>query len=236
MENISYKIKIFYDGIDIDRYINICSGTTTNLTFMKEATVKYNTSKYNDIAVKLISQNMNKPISFQIFADDINEIEKQAREISSWGENIYVKIPIVNSRGIYLNNLITKLNKDGIKINITTVFSKKQVDMININSNTPTIISIFSGRISDTGVYPNDIIKYTIDKFINNKNIEILWAGCKTTLDIFEAIKTGCHIITIPSSVLDRLDRLGKDLDKFSIETSYDFRKNALDGNLQILY
>jgi transaldolase len=236
MENISNKIKIFYDGIDIDRYINICSGTTTNLTFMKEATVKYNTFKYNDIAVKLISQNMNKPISFQIFADNINEIEKQAREISSWGENIYVKIPIVNSSGIYLNNLITKLNKDGIKINITTVFSKKQVDMININSNTPTIISIFSGRISDTGVYPNDIIKYTIDKFINNKNIEILWAGCKTTLDIFEAIKTGCHIITVPSSVLDRLDRLGKDLDKFSIETSYDFRKNALDGNLQILY
>ena len=227
------KIKIFYDGTDIEKYSknpHVC-GYTTNTSFLKKAEVV----EYEKYANSVLGMVKDDPISFQAFAKDFEEMEDQARKISSWGENVYVKIPVVNSDGESFLPVIKKLNGDGIKVNITTVYTVSQVEEIQKslgNTKTPTIVSVFSGRISDTGEYPETIVKYAVDTYSGNSNLEVLWAGCQRVLNIFDAIKVGCQIITVPDAPMDRLGRIGKDLHEFSVETSRSFRKDALDAKL----
>ena len=204
---MNLPIEIYYDGTDILNYSQMpdITGFTTNISFLKKKGI----TDYNKYITDTLKLTGDKPISFQIFADTYDDIEKQARHINSFGKSIYVKIPIVNTKGESNIPIIIKLLKEDIKVNITAVFSLTQVNKlfneISFNSCifTDYIISIFCGRISDTGVDPKDICKKTKELFKNVHNVKILWAGCKGVFNIFEAIESNCDIVTAPESVID---------------------------------
>jgi len=218
------KIKIFYDGVEINKYGNLpyVQGFTTNTSFMKTGN-KLNYTEYINTNKSIIN---NRSISLQIWEDDDDKAYNDALKITNLGDNIYVKVPIIKSEGSLNNNLIQRLLLANIKINITAIFTIEQIDsLFNIIKDTtiPIIISIFSGRISDTCINPFLIVKYATELYKSNKNIEILWAGCKEVLSIQYAIDTGCQIITIPDSIMDRISRINKDLTEFSKETVIGF-------------
>ena len=219
------KIKIFYDGTDISKYTNdITKGFTTNPTLIKKSNIQ--TNNYKDFALTLLKKSNNLPVSFEVFADNEEEMIKQAQIISSWGDNIYVKIPIVNSKGVSSSNVIKELNKLNIKINITAIFTKKQIKIAFdslINKKIPSIISIFCGRISDTGIDCKQHVIYAKSLVKNYPNIEILWASVRQVYNIIEAIETECDIITLPNNIYDKINYLDKNLEKYSIETSLQF-------------
>ena len=231
----SDKIKLFYDGTNLSKYCAmpfIC-GITTNTSFMKQS---------GDTNYPLFYQaNENHirgmPISFQIFEEDGEVAYKQAVKISQYGPNTYVKVPVINTDGKYNWSLIECLLKDGIKVNITAVYTLEQVSFLKsfiTKYSTPIIVSIFCGRISDTGRDPSVIVKETVDMFAESPNIEVLWAGTKEVLSIQHAINCGCQIITIPDSILDRINRAGKDLTELSRETVISFKKDAIDSHIVV--
>lgn len=228
MKNL--KIKIYADGADLNSMLKeykkgLVKGFTTNPSLMKKAGVK----DYKDFGKEVVSKITDMPISFEVFADDEELIIKEAREIATWSENIYVKIPVVNTSGKFNKNIINILSKENIKLNITAVFTIEQVKDIleNLGKDSHVIISIFAGRIADTGVDPIDLVKESVELAKEYKNVEILWASCRELYNIFQAENSGCHIITVQNSILDKLDNVGKDLTKYSIETVQDFFKDA---------
>lgn len=228
MKNL--KIKIYADGADLNSMLKeyekgLVKGFTTNPSLMKKAGVK----DYKDFGKEVVSKITDMPISFEVFADDEELIIKEAREIATWSENIYVKIPVVNTSGKFNKNIINILSKENIKLNITAVFTIEQVKDIleNLGKDSHVIISIFAGRIADTGVDPIDLVKESVELAKEYKNVEILWASCRELNNIFQAENSGCHIITVQNSILDKLDNVGKDLTKYSIETFQDFFKDA---------
>ena len=182
----NFKIKIFADGADLisirklnsKKYI---SGFTTNPTLMKKAGIK----DYKKFALNVLKFVKTKPISFEVFADNLNLMKQQAREISSWGKNVYVKIPVTNSKGVKTTSIIKTLSEEGVNLNITALFTKSQIkETVNsLDKNTKSIISIFSGRIADAGVNPENIIKYSL-KVAKKKKIEVLWASTRETYNI----------------------------------------------------
>ena len=221
----NFKIKIFADGADLisirklnsKKYI---SGFTTNPTLMKKAGIK----DYKKFALNVLKFVKTKPISFEVFADNLNLMKQQAREISSWGKNVYVKIPVTNSKGVKTTSIIKTLSEEGVNLNITALFTKSQIkETVNsLDKNTKSIISIFSGRIADAGVNPENIIKYSL-KVAKKKKIEVLWASTRETYNIFEAQKIKCHIITVPHSILNKFSLIGMDLKKLSLTTVKSF-------------
>ena len=220
--NWNKQIKVFYDGIDLEKYgdYKYIKGFTTNPTLMKKNNIK--NKKYKDFAINFLKKTRNLPVSFEVFGDNDEDMIKQAIEINSWGDNIYVKIPIINTKGISSGKIINTLNKMGIKLNITAVFTKEQIDdAYNSleNKTIPTIISIFSGRIADTGLNPCDYINYAVKLTKNNSSIEILWASVREIYNIFEAIDCKCNIITVPDNVFKKVNSINKDLKQFSLET-----------------
>ena len=228
MKNL--KIKIYADGADLNSMLKeyekgLVKGFTTNPSLMKKAGVK----DYKDFGKEVVSKITDMPISFEVFADDEELIIKEAREIATWSENIYVKIPVVNTSGKFNKNIINILSKENIKLNITAVFTIEQVKDIleNLGKDSHVIISIFAGRIADTGVDPIDLVKESVELAKEYKNVEILWASCRELYNIFQAENSACHIITVQNSILDKLDNVGKDLTKYSIETVQDFFKDA---------
>jgi transaldolase len=233
------NIKIFYDGTNIDKYAKLecVVGFTTNTSFMK-ADGKLNYREFMDTHRVSINE---RPISLQLFSDDYDEAYEQAKQISSLGTNVYVKVPVINSSGAYNKQLITNILEDNININVTAIFTITQVDALYefikdvTTTNSKIVVSIFSGRISDTCVNPASIVSHATSKFSSFTNIEVLWAGCKEVLSIQHAVDCKCHIITIPDSILDRLSRINKDLTEFSLETVRSFKKDAIDGNIQII-
>ena len=200
-------------------------GFTTNPSLMKKAGVK----DYKGFGKEVVSKITDMPISFEVFADDEELMIKEAREIATWSENIYVKIPVVNTKGEFNKNVINTLSKENVKLNITAVFTIDQVKDIleNLEKDSNAIISIFAGRIADTGVDPIDLVKESVELAKEYKNVEILWASCRELYNIFQAENSGCHIITVQNSILDKLDNVGKDLTKYSVETVQDFFKDA---------
>ncbi len=224
------KIHIYADGADLKeiktfnkkKYI---SGFTTNPSLMKNSNVK----NYKSFAQKVLKIVKNKSVSFEIFADDHNEILKQSKEIKSWGKNVYVKVPYFNSKGQKNLRLINKLSKLGINLNITALFNYNQVKEVfkNIDKDSQTILSIFAGRVADTGIDPTIIIKKSIKLTNKNKKVKILWASCRELYSIFLANKVGCHIITVPNSILKKINLVGKNLTKYSKETSNQFFKDS---------
>ena len=232
----NFKIKIFADGADLisirklnsKRYI---SGFTTNPTLMKKSGIK----DYKKFALNVLKFVKTKPISFEVFADNLNLMKQQAREISTWGKNVYVKIPVTNSKGVKTTSIIKTLSEEGINLNITALFTKRQIkETVNsLDKNTKSIISIFSGRIADAGVNPENIIKYSL-KVAKKKKIEVLWASTRETYNIFEAQKIKCHIITVPHSILNKFGLIGMDLKKLSLATVKSFLNDSIKAGFKI--
>ena len=231
------KIEIYADGANIESFMNLNSnnfvkGFTTNPSLMKKSGIE----DYTKFAKELLSKIRNKPISFEVFADDLKSMEVQANEISSWGENVFVKIPITNTKGESTKNLIANLNKKNIACNVTAIFTLDQVkDIINVvNENTPLILSIFAGRIADSGINPLNIVKEAINLAKVKKNIKILWASTRELFNIIQADEINCHIITVPNDILKKLKYLGKDQNEFSLETVKNFYEDAKAAGFKI--
>ncbi len=231
------KIKIFADGADLKSFRDLNSnefikGFTTNPSLMKKSGVK----DYKGFAKELLSQIKDKPISFEVFEDDLSEMEKQAKEIATWGKNVYVKIPITNTKGNSTHLLVKKLSDEGISCNVTAIFTLDQLKLVSdsINENTPAILSVFAGRIADTGIDPIPAMKECVEYTKNKKKIEILWASTREILNIFQANKINCQIITVPNDLLKKLNNLNKDLEYFSKETVMDFYKDAKSAGYKI--
>lgn len=224
------KIKIYADGADLKSMLEeynkgIVSGFTTNPSLMKVAGIK----SYRDFGKKILKEIKDMPISFEVFGDDEETIIKEARELYTWSENVYVKVPVVNTKGEFNGNVIKTLADENVKLNITAIFTFNQVkDVLNVlNKDSEAIISIFAGRIADAGVDPIGIMKEAIELSREYPNVEILWASCRELYSIIEANNIGCDIITVQNSILKKIDLLGKDLNEYSIETVNDFFKDA---------
>ena len=230
-------IKIFCDSADlkiIKKYAkkSIVKGFTTNPSLMRLSKAK----NYKKYSIRLLSICVGKPISFEVFADQLSQMEKQAYAINSWGKNIYVKIPVTNSKGIFTGQVIRKLSNNGIKLNITAVYTITQVRKIirNVNKNSRIIISIFAGRMGDAGKDPIPIIKESVRLTKRIKNVEILWASTREPYNYVQAKNCGCSIITMPSSIIEKILKFGKSLEKLSLDTVKKFLKDSKESNFKI--
>ena len=232
------NIKIYADGADLKSMLEeykkgIVNGFTTNPSLMKVAGVK----DYRAFGKEVLGLIKDMPVSFEVFADEKVEIIKEAEEIATWGENVYVKIPIVDTKGNFTGDIIKEITDKNIKVNVTAIFTIEQVKntLKVLNKDTPAIISIFAGRIADTGVNPAEIIKEAVGLAKEYKNVEILWASCRELYNIFEANRLGCHIITVQNNMLRKNNLIGKSLNDYSVETVRDFYKDAKSLGFSIL-
>ena len=230
MSNIFRKIEIYCDGADFKSMKfyykkNFIKGFTTNPSLMNTSGIK-NYKEFSKRALKIIK---NKSLSLEVFSDDLNEMERQANVISTWGKNIYVKIPITNTKGKSCLPLIKKLIEKKIKVNITAVFTLNQIRSIKkyISKDSDVIVSIFAGRIADTGIDPNKIILKSIKLFKNYKGVKTLWASTREIYNIIQAAELKCDIITVPIGMLKKLNTIGKSLEKYSLETVKGFYLDA---------
>ena len=230
------KIKIFADGADIKQMFMLnekkfISGFTTNPSLMRQQKI-YDYKTYAKTILKRINK---KSISFEVTSDSISEMEKQAIEISSWSKNIYVKIPFLNSKGIKTLPLIKKLSYSGMKINVTALFTFEQVQEVLkvLNKNADLYLSIFAGRIADTGINPSFTIKKSVLASKKYKKVKILWASCRQVFSIFEANSLGCHIITVPHMMINKMNLLNKNLDDYALETSREFYSDSKKINFK---
>ena len=231
MEKINnLKVKIFGDGADLKSIQMLydkpyIQGFTTNPTLMRQAGIQ----NYKSFALEVLQLVPDLPVSFEVFADDIPNMEAQALEIASWGKNVNVKIPITNTKGESTANLVKTLSDKGVICNITAMFTLEQVQEIVdvLNPNTPAILSIFAGRIADTGFDPVPLMKEAVSISSSKPKAEVLWASPRELLNIFQADEVGCHIITVTPDVLKKLSGVGKDLTKFSLETVSMFYNDA---------
>ena len=211
----------------------IVKGFTTNPSLMRKAGAK----DYKSYSKKILNICKNKPVSLEVFADEYYEIKKQAIEINKWGKNIFVKIPVVNSKGKFMGNVIRDLNKKNVKLNITAVYTAQQTKKIlnNINKKTKVIISIFAGRSADTGKDPVPEFKKSISLAKNYKNVEILWASVREPYNYLQSKQLGCHIITIPPSIIEKIEKFGqKSFQKLTIETVKAFLNDSAKSNFKI--
>ncbi len=213
--------KIFCDIADINliKIFNkkdIVKGFTTNPTLMRKAGAK----NYSNYSQKILAIT-KKPVSCEVFADGIEEMISQGIKINKWGKNVYVKVPVTNSKGKFMGKVIKKLNKKKIKLNITAVYTSKQTNQIlrNIDKKTEVIISIFAGRMGDAGKDPIPQIKESIKLSKNFKNVNILWASTREPYNYLQAKKLGCHIITVPPSIIEKIEKFGKTFQKLTTDT-----------------
>jgi len=224
------KIKIFADGAEpkqmyeLDKKEHV-KGFTTNPTLMRKAGIK----DYKQFALELLNKIKKKPISFEVFSDDIKTMEEQAKEIFSWGNNINVKIPISNTKGESTVDLIGRLSKQGIVCNVTAMFTIEQVKNVVsvLNPSTPAILSVFAGRIADSGIDPMKIMKESVSISKQKPNSEILWASTREIINIFQAEEAGCQIITVPHQIINKFSSIGKALENYSLETVSAFYEDA---------
>ena len=229
--------KIFCDIADISsikKFNNksIVKGFTTNPSLMRKAGAK----DYKSYSKQILKVCRNKPISFEVFADDQDSMIEQGRKINSWGKNVYVKVPVVNSKNKFSANVIKELNRKNIKLNITAVYTAKQTEKILklINKKTKVIISIFAGRAGDTGKDPIPEFIKSIKLAKKFKNVEILWASVREPYNYLQAKQLGCHIITIPPAVIEKIERFGKSFNQLTIETVKAFLVDSKKSNFKI--
>lgn len=233
------NIKIFADGADIETILELnqnplIKGFTTNPTLMRKAGVK----DYRGFAKYVLSAISNKPISFEVFADDFFEMERQAREIATWGDNVYVKIPVTNTKGESSSTLIRTLSHDGIQLNVTAITTVEQVDLVckHLSRQTPSYVSVFAGRIADTGVNPTPTMERTRALICWNllSNTELIWASPRQLLDVLIADEMGCDIITVTSDILKKMELIGKDLTEYSLDTVKMFYNDAVKSGFKL--
>jgi transaldolase len=231
------KTKIFCDSADFEtvKFFNkksIVRGFTTNPSLMRLSGAK----KYKEYSLKILKVCKKKPISFEVFADNSKEILKQAYAINKWGKNVYVKIPVVNSKGKFMGPVIKELSAKKIKLNITAVYSFEQVKKIlkNLDKKTKSIISIFAGRMADKGKDPLPIFKKSISKIKKFRNIEILWASTREAYNFIQAKQLECNIITMPPKIINQITTFGKSTNQLTLETVKGFLIDSKKSNFSI--
>ena len=210
----------------------IVKGFTTNPSLMRKAGAK----SYKNYSKKILKISNKKPVSLEVFSDDYLSMKDQALKIKEWGKNVFVKIPFANSKNIFMGKLIRELNAKNIKLNITAVYSAQQTSKIlkNINKRTNVIISIFAGRAGDVGKDPIPEFKKSIDLAKKFKNVEILWASVREPYNYLQAKQLGCHIITVPPSIIEKIEKFGKSFSKLTNETVKGFLKDSKKSNFKI--
>lgn len=232
-----FKIKIYADGANINSILkynknNIIDGFTTNPSLMRSSGV----NNYEKFCKSLLKKIKKKPISFEVFSDNLAEMKLQAMKISSWGKNIYVKIPIINSQNINTTKIIKELSYLGININVTAIFSFNQVKklIMNFKPKSNIILSVFAGRIADTGVDPENITKKIFKNIKYKKKISILWASSREIFNLHQAIRGKCNIITLNEDLISKLGLYKKNLQDYSKETVSQFNNDAIKSKYQI--
>jgi transaldolase len=222
--------RIFADGANLEGILALAAdprieGFTTNPTLMRKAGL----TDYTGFARRLLEQVTKHPISFEVFADDPSEMRRQARVIASWGENVYVKIPVTTTTGEPLTALARELSQEGIRVNVTALFTIAQVEQITaaVKDGAPSYVSVFAGRIADAGVDPMPVMARSVQIMAEAPRAELIWASPREILNLVQADQVGCHIITITHDLLKKLDGLGKKLEQFSLETVRMFHGDA---------
>jgi transaldolase len=230
LDRNSLRIKIFADGADRKSMRELAQdpliqGFTTNPTLMRQAGV----DQYEQFAAEVLSAIPDRPISFEVFSDDFAEMDRQARKIASWGNNVYVKIPVTSTQGEISAKAVRGLAEDGVKLNVTAIMTLEQVRTMaeNLEGTTASIISVFAGRIADSGRDPVPIMQAALELVRPYRNIELLWASPREVLNIVQADSIGCHIITVTHELLRKLPLIGKSLEEFSLDTVKMFHSDA---------
>jgi transaldolase len=231
------RVKIFADGADRAGILAMCGnpiirGFTTNPTLMREAGVR----DYLAFAREVVPAIGGRPISLEVFADRFDEMERQAHALAALGENVYVKIPVTNTLAESAVPLVGRLARAGIKVNVTAMMTERQAHQVSevLAGGPPACISIFAGRVADTGRDPVPVIRAVVEDVRRYPNVEVIWASPRELLNVVQADQAGCHIITATSAILKKLDLLGKDLDEFSLDTVKMFRDDALKAGYSL--
>lgn len=232
------QLKLYGDGASLDDFARLhaegrVTGFTTNPTLMYKAGV----TDYAGFAKQLLALIPDMPISFEVFSDEFEEMERQARLIASWGENAYVKVPITNTKGESTLPLVEKLSREGVKLNVTAILTLAQAagTVAALDPNVPGIISIFAGRIADTGIDPMPIMRAAVAMAADKPKAEVLWASTREALNIYQARECGCHIITATPDILKKMDQMaGMDLNALSLDTVAMFRRDAVAAGFSL--
>jgi transaldolase len=232
------KVKLFTDGADKTQIIEMAkqswiAGFTTNPSLLKKAGV----SDYEDYARNLVAAVPDRHISFEVFSDEIPEMVAQARVIHDWGENVYVKLPVTNTRGEPLFDAVRGLSRDGVKVNMTAIFNTDQVAhaVEALSGGAPSCVSVFAGRLADVGIDYRPLMEYAVTHARQTRNVEIIWASTREVFNVVEAENIGCHIITAPADVLKKLPGLGKMTDaELSLAAVKSFREDAIAAGLRL--
>jgi transaldolase len=236
--NFPGRIKIFADGASLPALLELAgspqiAGFTTNPTLMRKAGV----TDYRAFAHQVLATIRDRPISFEVFADDFPEMNRQAREIATWGDNVYVKIPITNTKRASSIGLIRELSGSGVKVNVTAICTLAQVEETAqaLKGGAPSVVSVFAGRIADTGRDPVPLMRSALEACtLADPLIELLWASPRELLNLVQADQVGCHIITVTHDLLKKLDLIGKDLGEFSLDTVKMFHRDAADAGYKL--
>ena len=230
-------VKLFADGADLAGILALYAdpairGFTTNPTLMRQAGI----DDYESFARGLLEAVTDRPISLEVFADDAVDMERQAVKIASWGENVYVKIPVTNTQREFMGPLLRRLVADGVKVNVTAMMTAEQVEQVTecIAGGPPAYVSVFAGRIADTGRDPLPIMRDSLRVIDAHPDIELIWASPREILNVVQADEIGCDIITVTHDLLKKLGGLGKDLDQFSLETVQMFHRDAQSSGFQL--
>jgi transaldolase len=237
MKSVSdLRVQIFADGADKPSMLELyrqpyIKGFTTNPTLMRAIGI----TDYQGFALDLLTAIQDRPISFEVFADDEPEMEEQARHIAAWGRNVFVKIPVMNTNGAPTYDLVHSLSSDGIKLNVTALLTLEQVREVcgALRGNTPAYVSVFAGRIADTGRDPVPLMREAVS-MVNEANAQLIWASPRELLNVFQADEIGCHVITATTDILKKLPLVGKDLHEFSQETVQMFRRDAVKSGFSL--
>lgn len=230
-------IKMYADGANLEDMLAAhkggkVSGFTTNPTLMRKAGI----TDYVAFAKQVLDKITDAPISFEVFSDDLPEMERQAKEIASWGDNVYVKVPVTNTKGEFTGPIISSLSEAGVKLNVTAVFTLEQVQDITmaLHPETPSVISVFAGRIANAGVDPMPLMKAAVAIAKQRPKAEVLWASPREALNVLQAQECGCHIITITPDLIKATGNFGKDLTQFSLETVQMFFDDATKAGFSL--
>ena len=231
------RVKIFADGADFDSIVKLSQdprikGFTTNPTLVRKAGV----ADYEQFGRKLLAAVPNHPVSLEVFADDFDEMARQAKAIATWGPNVNVKIPVTNTRKEFCGDLIRELSASGVAVNVTAIMTLDQVKRVTdcLAPGTPAIVSVFAGRIADTGVDPVPLMAESVNILKSKPKAELIWASPRELLNVFQADEIGCQIITVTGDILNKLSLVGKDLEAYSLETVEMFRRDAVGAGFEI--
>jgi transaldolase len=233
----SLRTKIFADGADFETILRLAEdplfkGFTTNPSLMWRAGL----TDYADFARRLLQRITDRPISFEVFADDEAEMRRQARLIREWGDNVYVKIPVTTTRREPTASLVRELSQDGVKVNVTAVMTLRQVELVAnaLAGGAPSFVSVFAGRIADAGVEPLPIIRQSLEILREAPSASLIWASPREVLNVVQANEVGCQVITLTHDLLPKLQLLGKDLENYSLETVQMFHRDAVSAGFTL--